>query len=219
MLGGWFVVRPKMATGTPTVAVSPIGVETPGRRALPQVTPAVVKTPGGTFVLAVAAPSSAAASNTWDEKVRCGEDQLPEYKIPDPDADGAIHLEPPVPDPDGIIRHLPGEVKAAGVGYTGAMRRIDAGLRNSPDPFDRAMADWLDLDTMYTPTARLNALAQDATGVSDPRTYALAYETCHAMDSIGPVGELAPSAAPGCGRLNVADWAQRDPCPLASQLA
>jgi len=211
MLGGWLVVKPVMATRMPTVVVPPIDVESPAGRARPQAPPALAKSASGTSVLAVDAATSATVSRIGDDKVRCGEDQLPEYKTPDPDADGAIHLQPPVPDPDGVVRHFPGEIKAAGVGYTGAMRRIDAELRSSPDPFDRAMADWLDLDTIYTPSARLDALAQDASGVSDPRTYALAYETCHAMDGVAPVGELAPLASPGCGRLNAADWAQLDP--------
>ena len=163
------------------------------------------------MALAVAAATSATASDTRDEQLRCGEDQLPQYRTPEPDANGTISLEPPVPDPDGIVRHLPGEIKASGVGYTGAMRCIDAGLRSSTDPFDRAMADWLDLDMMYTPTARLDALTQNAAAVSDPRTYALAYETCNAVDAMRPVGTLMPSAALGCGRLSAVEWAQLDP--------
>ncbi len=134
------------------------------------------------------------------------------YKDPQPDPDdGMIHLELPTPDPDGIVRHMPGEIKPAGVGYTGAMRRIDAALRNSGDPFDRAMADWLDLDRITPPAMRAEALAMDALAVDDPRVYGLAYANCHPWLAVGPNGAAPPAPSPACVRLSATRWAELDP--------
>ena len=131
-------------------------------------------------------------------------------KEPQPDpADGRIHVEMPTSDPDGIVRHLPGEIKPAGVGYTGAMRRIDAALRNSGDPFGRAMADWLDLDEISPPEVRLDALVRDAQAASDPRPYGLAYEACYGDFQSVLTGR--PATSPACASLSAVDWARLDP--------
>ena len=210
-LGGWLVVGPVLPTRAPVAPEPPIDIGTPSVRAQRAAAPASSRRPDGPASQAVAVASSPAASGTSDDKGRCGEDQLPRYKMPEPDEDGRFRLEMPVPDPDGIVRHLPGEIQPAGVGYTGAMRRIDAALRSSGAPFDRAVADWLDLDTIYTPTARVDALVQDATAATDPRVYALAYETCNPMQFGEAPGFPKAATSPACGRLNATEWARLDP--------
>jgi len=156
-------------------------------------------------VSAAASPAADAASID----ARCGGDQRPAYRAPPPDpGDGMIHIGLPVADPDGVLRHLPGEIKPAGVGYTGAMRRIDAALRSSGDPFDRAVADELDLAQVTPPALRTEALVQDALAANDFRVYSLAFAACHPGLGEAP-GSPAPST--GCARLSTARWAQLDP--------
>ncbi len=209
-LGGWLVVGPVLPARMPAVAEPPIDIDTPSGRAPPAATLASSRRPDGSSSQAAAVASSPAASGSTD-KARCGEDQLPRYRMPEPDSDGMIHVQPPVADPDGIVRRLPGEIQPAGVGYTGAMRRIDAALRSSGTPFDRAMADWLDLDATYTPAARIDALVQDATAAADPRVYALAYETCNPRQFGEMPGFPKTATSPACGRLNATEWARLDP--------
>ena len=202
-LGGWLVVGPALATHGPVAAEPPIDLDAPALAAVLQdVATAPVRT--------AAQARSSAASGIVD-KARCGDDQLPVYKAPEPDADGVFHLEMPVPDPDGIVRHLPGEIKPAGVGYTGAMRRIDAALRSSGAPFDYALADWLDLDAIYTPTARIDALVRDAASTTDARVYALAYDTCNPVQFAEELGLPKAATSPTCTQLSAATWARLDP--------
>ena len=205
-LGGWVLVAPAIATRTATAPEPAIDLDAAAsgaRLAMP-------RTPDRP--LPSHAPVAAAASSDAADKARCGDDQRAVYKEPqaDPD-DGMVHLALAQADPDGIVRHMPGEIKPAGVGYTGAQRRIDAALRASADPFDRAMADWLDLDQIAPPALRADALVTDALAVTDPRVYGLAYVNCHPWLAVGPNGAppLAPTAA--CARLSATQWARLDP--------
>ncbi len=163
-------------------------------------------------LLPTSAAVSASDAGGAGDQARCGEDQLAITKEPRPDPeDGMIHVNSPAPDPDGIVRRMSGEIKPAGVGYTGAMRRVDAALRNSGDPFDRAMADWLDLDQIAPPAARADALVMDALAVNDPRVYGLAYANCHSWLGVPADGPPAPVPSPGCARLSATRWAELDP--------
>ncbi len=192
-LGGWLVVGPALATHR-AASASSVDIETPAGRARRDAAIALARMPDGSSPPSAAtAAASPAGKGAEDDKARCGDDQVTVYKEPQPDPDdGMIHLERPTPDPDGMVRRLPGEIKPAGVGYTGAMRRIDAALRNSGDPFDRAMADWLDLDEISPPEVRLDALVRDAQAVNDPRVYGLAYANCHPWLAVGPNGAASP---------------------------
>ena len=206
--GGWFVIASAPAPRTAAPSRQAVDVEALAGRARLVATPARVPErllPSSGSVVAQTAASAASGARI---EVLCGEDQRAVYKEPQPDPDdGMVHGEMPTPDPDGIVRHMPGEIKPAGVGYTGAMRRIDAALRASADPFDRAMADWLDLDRITPPAARADALVMDALAVDDPRVYGLAYANCHPWLSLAANG----SPSPGCARLSATQWAQLDP--------
>jgi hypothetical protein len=211
-LGGWLVVGPAMATHTPRAADPPVDVETPAGRARLDALIALARMPDEAVKPGAAASSAAAASGVADDGSRCGEDQRAVYAEPKPDPDdGAIHLEMPEADPDGVVRRMPGEIKPAGVGFTGAMARIDAALRTSADPFDRSMADYLDLNRITPPAARVDALVQDALAVSDARVYRLAYANCHNWVFVPPTGSASPETSPGCARLSATRWAQLDP--------
>lgn len=161
-------------------------------------------------------PSSAptrpapATEDAASAPARCGEDQLPVYKTPEPEADGMIKPEEPVPDADGVVRHRPGEIKPAGVGFTGAQRRIDAALRATGDPFDRSVADWLNVDGLRTPVLQLDALVQDALVGNDAPSYALAVEACSDPFVGFTSGQPRPTS-PACSRVSIDEWVRRDP--------
>ncbi len=207
---GWLVVEPAVPRRKPTPPAPPVDIETPAGRARLAAALALARMPDGPAPSAASSASSTGASARADGRKLCGEDQLPVYAElqPDPE-DGTAHAGMPEPDPDGILRHLPGEIKPAGVGYTGAMARIDAALRGSVDPFDRSVADWLDLNKITPPAARTEALVQDALAVSDPRVYRLAYASCHPW--VGLMPAAASPETPGCARLSATRLAQLDP--------
>lgn len=215
-VGGWVLVAPAMPVKGAVVVAAPMDVEllrTPsGARAAPS--PAASSIAG--VAARVASPVASAAGDDDDNPElhdpRCGEDQVPVYRVSPPDPDGGIRPEAPKPDPDGVLRHLPGEVKPAGPGFTGALARLDATLRSSVDPFDRAMADWLDLPLITPPAMRQDALVHDALAASDPRVYALAYATCYPDLALRlPEQGDAPATAPACARLSAETWASLDP--------
>ncbi len=206
-LAGWFVVEAVLTTRTPA-SPKPGDIETPGGRA--RLAVALARLPNQPLPFSdSAAPPASAASGVAEDRAKCDEDQRAVYRElqPDPE-DGGIHLEMPVPDADGVLRHLPGEIKPAGVGYTGAMRRLDAALRNGGNPFDRAMADWLDLGQVTPPASRTAALVLDASAADDPRVYGLAYANCHPWLTVAANGA---SSSDGCARLSATRWAQLDP--------
>lgn len=208
-LAGWFAVDALLARRTSALP-KPSDLETPSVRArsgmvLARLPDQPLPKSGST------ASSPSAASGTVAGRARCGEDQRPVYEEPQRDPeDSSIHLEFPTPDPDGVLRHLPGEIKPAGVGYTGAMRRLDAALRNSGNPFDLAVADWLDLGQVAPPASRTAALVQDALAVDDPRVYGLAYGNCHPWFRAATNGTTS-SPPDNCTRLSATRWAQLDP--------
>lgn len=207
-LAGWLVIAPALPSRAPVSLPPEPVIDLDGWQAsAPLASAELAREPSPGLT---AASSASAAAGTADDKTRCGNDQTPQYRTPEPEADGMIHVEMPVPDPDGVVRRFPGETKAAGVGYTGAMRRVDAALRASPDPFDRAMADWLDLAEITPPAIRVEALAQDALAVADPRVYGLAWASCH-PSAASWMGQPAPGTTPTCTRLSVSEWARIDP--------
>ena len=187
--GGWFVLAPARQTAARTEP--PIDIESPAGRARLDAALALARMPDDPWTFAESIPVASAASDATASKARCGEDQAPVFE-------GA-------PDADGVMRNAPVETRAAGVGYLGAMRRIDAALRASADPFDRSVADALNIDDVLTPTGRVDALVQDAVTGSDPRIYALAFGQCERID--GP----PPAAPASCGQLDAREWARRDP--------
>ena len=199
-LAGWWTLRAP-AVERPAVATPPDpDIETPAGRARLDAVLALAKMPDDPWTFAQSIRAASAARGTQDRQARCGEDEVPVYGEP-------------VPDADGLVRALPEMTRPGGVGYTGARRRIDAALRASGDPFDRSVADWLNVDDLRTPAGRVDALVQDAVGSSDARSYALAVEVCTNLgnDAMPLSGLPAWWQSPSCGRLDAAEWARRDP--------
>lgn len=109
-----------------------------------------------------------------------------------------------------------GAVEAAALqaapGLLAARRRLLDSMAAAPDEFSPAVASWLDLygdaseqartgvDEMRTRVAtRRDALARRASTATDPRVYALAFQTCSRAPEQG-----------ACAMLSAARWAQLD---------
>lgn len=208
-LGGWVLVAPALPVkGAVGADPPPANLELPETSS---VLPAASASAAASL-FAAASPAASSASDGADgddgpevRDPRCGEDQLPVWEMPRPGPDGLVHVEAVKTDPDGVERHPAWEVKPGGPGYTGAMARLDAALRASTDPFDRAMADWLDLPLITPPAMRQDALVHDALAVSDARVYGLAFASCNQF----PPPE--PPQAPACAQLSAEAWARLDP--------
>lgn len=168
-----------------------IGLDSQATRAARE--PAASALDGRVEVAKSMAPSAPRRASNGD---RCGDDQRPEYTL--------------MPMPEGPLL-MPVVTKPAALGYAAAQARIDAALRSSPDPFDRAVADLLNVGDMRTPAGALDALVQDAGTSTDPRAYSLALNACADSDARSgtPVG--GPPPPPSCASLNARRWAQLDP--------
>ena len=193
-IAGWQILAPMRPTPAP--AELPIDIETPAGRARLDAALALARMPDDPWTFAESIPVASAASGAADAKSRCGEDQVPVFEW--------------TPDADGGMRNPPVETRHAGVGYAGARRRIDAALRTSGDPYDRSVADALNVDDVLTPTERVDALVRDAVAGSDPRIYAIAFAAC---DQAGAqlIGGPLPTVPASCGQLDAREWARRDP--------
>ena len=85
--------------------------------------------------------------------------------------------------------------------YAGAQARIDAALRASADPLDRAVADLVNVGDMRTEAGRNEAVVRQAAMSTDPRLYALGYGVCNSP--------LPPVEA--CSAVSLDRWIQVDP--------
>jgi hypothetical protein len=84
--------------------------------------------------------------------------------------------------------------------YMSAQARVDAALRASADPLDRAVADWLNVGSMRAGSGASEAVVQLAATTTDPRLYSLAYGLCHS----------APPPPAGCSGISLARWTEID---------
>ncbi len=181
---GWWVVRApaiRSHVETPAAHDADVDLDPPALRARREAVIAVAKAPDDPWTLAESlGAASAPAAGAAADSGRCGDDERPRVAGTEP---GEAN-----------------EGRVAGPGYLAARARMDAALRNSVDPFDRSVADWLDVGEMRSPVGRVDALVQQAVAATDPRVYALAWRTCL-------VGR--PSSA-SCGALSARQWAALD---------
>lgn len=174
---GWLWPREAVTPATMAPGVADAAAADPARRAAAI---ALARMPDDPWTFAEAV----AASSPDGAKAHCGEDERPEFG--DPQARDGTY-----------VRAL---TKPAGPNYVAARRGIETALQSSADPFDRAVADWLNIDDARTPSARLEALVQQATTTTDPRVYALAFGDCTG-------GRRLPGP---CAALNARQWAMLD---------
>ncbi len=167
----------------PVAKAPEIDIDPPGMRAQREAAIALAMMPDDPWTFAESLAAS--ATETGADKSRCGDDERPRF--------AASETRDGVPAVD--------QTAAAGPHYLAARARMDAALRASADPLDRAVADWLDVGQMRTPSGRVDALVQQAAATSDARVYALAYRTCL----------VGHPAAASCTALSARRWADLDP--------
>ena len=180
-VGAWWVVRAP-ALGRQAVTAPPdIDIDPPAMRARREAAFALATMPDDPWTFAESLAASAPA--TVKEKDSCGIEGRPVF------AEGSASAAQPV------------QTAGASSGYAAAQVRVEAALRASTDPLDRAVADLLNVGDMRSESGRDEAVVQQAAVTTDPRLYALGYRMCHA--------NLPP--APSCGAISLERWMQLDP--------
>jgi hypothetical protein len=183
-LGGWWAVRGPAIERHPATPAPYIDIDPPAMRARREATRALATAPEDpwTFAesLAASAPASAAEPAAESE---CGLDDGPQFRKQESTEDASV------------------QTRAPSTRYLNAQARIDAALRTSADPMDRAAADLLNVGDMRTPAGGVEAVVQQAATTTDPRVYALGYGLCHRT--------LEPT--PSCRSLSAQGWARMDP--------
>ncbi len=177
---GWWVLRAP-AIERQSVAPPPdIDIDPPAMRARREAALALAMMPDDPWSFAESLAASAPAKGA--EKEDCGIAEGPQYsKQTSPD-------DAPVQTAGASPRHL------------NAQARIDAALRSSADPLDRAVADLINVGGMRSGAGRDEAVVQQAAVTIDPRLYAVGFGLCHAA--------LAP--APSCGSISLDRWLELD---------
>jgi len=133
-----------------------------------------------TFAESLAASASAPAKANAREQ--CGIEDGPQFSKPATDDEKEV------------------QTRAATSRFASAQARIDAALRASADPLDRAVADLLNVGDMRSPDGAVEAVVQQAAGSVDPRLYAVGVALCR-----------SGRATPACARISLARWIQVDP--------
>ncbi len=178
---GWWVLR---APAIEHQAVAPppdIDIDPPAMRARREAAFALAMMPDDPWTFAESLAASAPAKLA--EKEACGIEDRPRFSG-GPGSDDALV-----------------QTGGASPRYVNAQARIDAALRSSADPLDRAVADLVNAGDMRSESGRDEAVVQQAAVTTDPRLYALGYGLCHA----------ARPPAPSCDTITLDRWARLDP--------
>ena len=159
--GGWWWLRGP-AIERPVAAVPPPpDIETPAGRARIDAAIALATMPDDPWAFAESLAASAPGQPDAREDEDCGL------------ADGPQFARTDSTDDEPLL------TRAASSNWRASQARIDAALRASADPMDRAAADFLNIGDMRTPGAAQEAVAQQAAISNDPRVIALGYGVCH----------------------------------------
>ena len=181
VFAGWWAIRgPAVVRGTGAPPPE-IDIDSPAMRARREAALALATMPGDPWSLAESLAAS--APETAPEKEQCGVGDAPQFATP------ATQDEAPV------------LTRAASPRYQSAQARMDAALRSSADPLDRAVADFVNTGDMRSAPGRDEAVVQQAITATDPRLYSLGYGLCHSSRAIPP----------SCARISAARWVQVDP--------
>jgi hypothetical protein len=190
-VAAWWLVR---APAIEHHAVRPppdLDIDPPAMRARREAAFKLALMPDDPWTLAESLAASAA--ETPASKPRCGVDQAPRAAGAATEGDQSGAGKP---------------AKPAGPGYLAEMARLDTRLRTSVDPFDHAVADWLNVGGVQGSAQAVEALAQRAMTTADARIYALAFRACQ------PSSTTADASAPragSCAALSVRRWVELDP--------
>ncbi len=175
----WFVRAPAIAES----AARPPGIDIdqPAQRVRREAALALPATQEDPWTLAESPAPSAPA--TAAEREDCGIQDGPRFNKP---------LGPE----DPLV-----QIGGASARFVHAQSSIDAALRSSPDPLDRAVADLVNAGNMRSESGREEAVVQQAAATTDARVYALGYGMCHS----------ARAPAPSCRAISLDRWIQLDP--------
>ena len=178
---GWWLVRAPAIEHQGVVPLPAIDIDPPAMRARREAALALALMPDDpwTFAESLAASAPAAAPQKED----CGIEGRPTF------ADASLPAQAPV------------QIGGASSRYATAQARVDAALRSSADPLDRAVADLVNVGDMRSEAGRNEAVVQQAAATTDPRLYALGYRMCQS--------NLLP--APSCRSVSLERWSQLDP--------
>ena len=178
---GWWLVRAPAIEHQGVVPLPAIDIDPPAMRARREAALALALMPDDpwTFAESLAASAPAAAPQKED----CGIEGRPTF------ADASLPAQAPV------------QIGGASSRYATAQARVDAALRSSADPLDRAVADLVNVGDMRSEAGRSEAVVQQAAATTDPRLYALGYRMCQS--------NLLP--APSCRSVSLERWSQLDP--------
>ena len=180
LTAGWWLLRAP-AIERRAVATPPgIDIDPPAMRARREAALALATMPDDPWTFAESLAASAPAKPA--EKEDCGIAGRPRFTL----ADGPAQA--------------PVQTGGASSRYASAQARIDAALRSSADPLDRAVADLVNVGDMRDESGRNEAFVQQAAVSTDARLYALAYRLCSS----------SPSTAPSCSAISLDRWMQVD---------
>ena len=181
LIAGWWVLRAPAIERHAVAAPPEIDIGPPAMRARREAALALAMMPDDpwTFAESLAASAPVAAPQKED----CGIEGRPTF------ADASLPTQAPV------------QTGGASSRYSTAQARVDAALRSSADPLDRAVADLVNVGGMRSESGRNEAVVQQAAATTDARLYALGYGMCHSN---------LPTA-PSCGSISLDRWVQLDP--------
>ena len=182
--GAWWLVRgPAFGRPAPPprVADANVDIDPPGLHARNEAALAIATMPDDPWSFAESLAASAPDAAAERAKENCGMGDAPQFAKSDTtDAD-------------------PTMMRAATPRYLAAQARIDAALRSSGDPFDRATADFVNAGDLRGGSGAEQAVVQQAAASSDARVVSLGHAVC----------QRAPALA-GCAALTSERWAQVD---------
>lgn len=180
LAGVWWVLRAPAIERHAVVPPPDIDIDPPAMRARREAALALALMPDDPWTFAESLAAAAPAKGV--EKEDCGIEGRARF--------GAAG------EPGEAVVQIGGESTY----FASAQARIDAALRSSADPLDRAVADWLNVGNMRSDAGRDEAVVQQASLTTDPRLYAVGFGLCHA----------GPLPAPSCRSISLDRWLELD---------
>jgi hypothetical protein len=181
--GGWWWLRGP-AIERHVVAPPPdVDIDPPEMRARREAAVALATMPDDPWTLAESLTASAPDASAESEREDCGIADGPQFAKTD-----STEVAPPL-------------TRAAGARWLAAQARVDAALRASADPLDRATADFVNAGDARSDDGRDDAVIQQAAGTGDPRVFVLGHALC----------QQSRTPRPACAALTAERWTQVDP--------
>ena len=180
LAAGWWVLRAPAIEHQAVVPPPDIDIDPPAMRARREAALALALMPDDPWTFAESLAASAPGKGVAKED--CGIADGPQFSKPASPEDASVQTTGASP------RHV------------NAQARIDAALRSSTDPLDRAVADLVNVGDMRSDAGRDEAVVQQAAVTTDPRLYAVGFGLCHA----------AVVPAPSCWSISLDRWLEID---------